>query len=173
MADAIADCLARHGVPPDLLEVEITESSMMGENADVLASLAGIRKLGVKLLVDDFGTGYSSLSQLQRLDMDGLKIDRSFTAELCRTTEGDVFVRAIVSMAHALGMNVVAEGVETTGQLRVLQSLSCNEVQGYLISRPVAAVEVPALLYKRFLFPSQPGNRMVDADQLTLRDAAR
>ena len=76
-------------------------------------------------------------------------------------------------MAHALGMNVVAEGVETTGQLRVLQSLSCNEVQGYLISRPVAAVEVPALLYKRFLFPSQPGNRMVDADQLTLRDAAR
>jgi diguanylate cyclase (GGDEF)-like protein len=173
MADAIADCLARHGVPPDLLEVEITESSMMGENADVLASLAGIRKLGVKLLVDDFGTGYSSLSQLQRLDMDGLKIDRSFTAELCRTTEGDVFVRAIVSMAHALGMNVVAEGVETTGQLRVLQSLSCNEVQGYLISRPVAAVEVPGLLHKRFLFPSLPGNRMVDADQLTLRDAVR
>ena len=165
IADVIADCLARHGVAADLLEVEITESSMMGEHAEVLASLAGIRRLGVKLLVDDFGTGYSSLSQLQRLDMDGLKIDRSFTAELCRTTEGDVFVRAIVSMAHALGMSVVAEGVETTAQLRVLQSLSCNEVQGYLISRPVPAAEAVALIHKRFLLPLGVGEPLPVAGQ--------
>ena len=130
----------------------------------MLASLAEIRKLGVKLLVDDFGTGYSSLSQLQRLDMDGLKIDRSFTAELCRTTEGDVFVRAIVSMAHALGMSVVAEGVETIGQLRVLQALQCNEVQGYLISRPVPAMEVPALIHRRFLLPHGSGDSLAPAN---------
>jgi diguanylate cyclase (GGDEF)-like protein len=131
--------LRRHRVPAALLEVEITESAMMGEQEAILAELAEIRALGIKLHVDDFGTGYSSLSQLQRLHMDVLKVDRAFTAELDKSREGRVFFQAIVSMAHALGMTVVAEGVETARQLQILRELNCNEVQGYFISRPVSA----------------------------------
>jgi EAL domain-containing protein (putative c-di-GMP-specific phosphodiesterase class I) len=153
MRDLFSACLKRHHLDPSLVEIEITESSMMDEHPEVTRELAAIRALGIKLLVDDFGTGYSSLSQLQRLDMDVLKVDRSFTSELGKTSEGEVFFRAIVSMAHALGMSVVAEGVETGEQLRILQALSCDEIQGYFISRPVPADDAQALLRKRFLMP--------------------
>jgi diguanylate cyclase (GGDEF)-like protein len=147
----LADALARHGVNPSLLEVEITESAMMGDQDEILAELAAIRALGVKLHVDDFGTGYSSLSQLQRMKMDVLKVDRAFTAELGKSREGTVFFQAIVSMAHALGMEVVAEGVENAEQLTILRALKCNEVQGYLIARPLPADEVARLIEKRYL----------------------
>jgi diguanylate cyclase (GGDEF)-like protein len=147
----LAAALARHGVAASLLEVEITESAMMGDQDEILAELAAIRALGIKLHVDDFGTGYSSLSQLQRMKMDVLKVDRSFTAELGRSKEGQVFFQAIVSMAHALGMEVVAEGVETAEQLAILRGLHCNEVQGYLIARPMPAAAVEVLLQKRYL----------------------
>ncbi len=146
--------LARHEVPPTLVEIEITESVMMGEHTEIIDQLAAIRGLGIKVLVDDFGTGYSSLSQLQRLDMDVLKVDRAFTAEL-GTKEGEILFRAIMSMAHALGMAVVAEGVETVEQLQMLQQLSCDEIQGYFISRPLPAVEMQVLMRKQFLFPSE------------------
>jgi diguanylate cyclase (GGDEF)-like protein len=147
----LAAALERHGVAASLLEVEITESAMMGDQDEILAELAAIRALGIKLHVDDFGTGYSSLSQLQRMKMDVLKVDRSFTAELGRSKEGQVFFQAIVSMAHALGMEVVAEGVETAEQLAILRGLHCNEVQGYLIARPMPAAAVEVLLQKRYL----------------------
>ena len=149
-----AGLLARHQLDGALLEIEITESSMMGQQIELSEELMAIRALGIKLLVDDFGTGYSSLSQLQRLDMDGLKVDRAFTKELGRTAEGEVFFLAIVSMAHALGMTVVAEGVENAEQLRILQSLNCDEVQGYFVARPMAAVAVPSLLTQRLLLHS-------------------
>ncbi|MCC6070975.1 EAL domain-containing protein [Massilia sp. GCM10020059] len=142
----LAVYLDRHQVPASLLEVEITESAMMGEQEDVLAELGAIRALGVKLHVDDFGTGYSSLSQLQKLKMDVLKVDRAFTSELGNSREGRVFFQAIVSMAHALGMSVVAEGVETAEQLCILQELGCNEVQGYYLARPMPAADIPAVL---------------------------
>jgi diguanylate cyclase (GGDEF)-like protein len=148
----LAEALSRHAVPARLLEVEITESAMMGDQDEILAELAAIRALGVKLHVDDFGTGYSSLSQLQRMKMDVLKVDRSFTAELGRSKEGTVFFQAIVSMAHALGMEVVAEGVENEEQLAILRTLGCNEVQGYLVARPMAAEAMASLLARRFLF---------------------
>jgi diguanylate cyclase (GGDEF)-like protein len=148
----LAAALERHRVDPAMLEVEITESAMMGDQDDIVAELAGIRALGIKLHVDDFGTGYSSLSQLQRLKMDVLKVDRAFTAELGNSKEGRVFFQAIVSMAHALGMSVVAEGVETMQQLEILRALDCNEAQGYLIARPVPAHEMSLLMEKRFLF---------------------
>jgi diguanylate cyclase (GGDEF)-like protein len=148
----LAGALERHGVTPSLLEVEITESAMMGDQDDVIAELAAIRTLGVKLHVDDFGTGYSSLSQLQRLKMDVLKVDRAFTTELGASREGTVFFQAIVSMAQALGMSVVAEGVETAQQLAILRALGCNEVQGYFVARPVPAHEMLALMEQRFLF---------------------
>jgi diguanylate cyclase (GGDEF)-like protein len=136
----------KYAVPGALLEVEITESAMMGEQEAILVELADIRALGIKLHVDDFGTGYSSLSQLQRLRMDVLKVDRAFTAELDSSREGRVFFQAIVSMAHALGMTVVAEGVETARQLEILRELRCDEVQGYFISKPVSAQDMGRLL---------------------------
>ena len=150
----LAGCMALHRIDAAQIEVEITESATMANEGAGGAELAAIRALGVKLYVDDFGTGYSSLSQLKRLDMDGLKVDQSFTAQLDGGAEDLAFFTAIVAMAHAIGMRVVAEGVETAGQLRILQTLHCDEVQGYYVSAPVPAEAVPALLKKRFLFPS-------------------
>jgi diguanylate cyclase (GGDEF)-like protein len=138
--------LERHALPAGLVEVEITESAMMGDQEEILAELAALRARGIKLHIDDFGTGYSSLSQLRTLKMDVLKVDRAFTAEL-EQGEGRIFFEAIVSMAHALRMTVVAEGVETHAQLDILRELGCDEVQGYHIARPLE----PAALEERFL----------------------
>ncbi|MCC2954081.1 EAL domain-containing protein [Massilia sp. IC2-477] len=153
----LSSAMARHRIPASLIEVEITESAMMGDHEEILAELAALRALGVKLHVDDFGTGYSSLSQLQRLRMDVLKVDRAFTMELGNSKEGKVFFQAIVSMAHALGMSVVAEGVETAEQLDILRALDCNEVQGYYIARPVPAPDMQAMMAQRFLLASSAG----------------
>ena len=128
----------------------------MADAVEVAEELASFRQLGIKLLVDDFGTGYSSLSQLQRLDLDVLKVDKAFTAELGVRTESEVLFNAMVSMAHALRMTVVAEGVETEAQLHLLQALGCDEVQGYYISHPVPAAEIPSLMRRRYLFPASP-----------------
>ncbi|MEN3364804.1 MAG: hypothetical protein V7606_2078 [Burkholderiales bacterium] len=146
-------CMAEHAIDPYLIEIEITESCMMGEDQAVTAELAALKSLGIKMLVDDFGTGYSSLSQLQRLDLDVLKVDRAFTAQLSNSKEGEVLFMAILSMANVLGMMVVAEGVETAAQLRILQALSCNEVQGNYISPAMPADQMPPLMLKRFIFP--------------------
>ncbi|MDB5757382.1 MAG: hypothetical protein JWM30_671 [Burkholderia sp.] len=158
-------CMRRYRVNADLIEIEITESSMLGGGDLVSGQLAAIRELGIKLLIDDFGTGYSSLSQLQRLEMDVLKIDRAFTSQLRNESSANVLFNAIVVMAHALGMRVVAEGVETLDQLRALQSLGCDEVQGFYVSRPVASAELPALMQKECLFPVlRTGLRLVSGD---------
>jgi diguanylate cyclase (GGDEF)-like protein len=142
----LAAQMALHKISPRLIEVEITESAMMGEQTNILEQLAAIRKLGVKLHVDDFGSGYSSLSQLAILKMDVLKVDRSFTIALGKSPEGRVFYQAIVSMAHALGMSVVAEGVESEEQLAMVRELGCDEAQGYLLGRPMPAAELAGLL---------------------------
>ncbi len=155
--EVLRHCLARSHISPELIELEITESAMLGEHAAIVERLAAIRDLGVKLAVDDFGTGYSSLSQLQRLDMDVLKVDRVFTAELDRTTESRVLFKAIVSMAHALGMHVVAEGVETEAQAGILRELGCDELQGYLISKPVPSDATAAML-RQPRHPVRPRN---------------
>jgi diguanylate cyclase (GGDEF)-like protein len=151
--EILASYMKRHNIDPALIGIELTESCMVADSTAVPEQLNAIRALGVKLLVDDFGTGYSSLSQLQRLDVDILKVDRAFTRQLNESDEGKAFFKAIVSMADALGICIVAEGVETAEQLRILQALSCSEIQGYLVSEPVPAADVPALMHKRFLFP--------------------
>jgi len=153
IADLFKMHMTRHKIAPSLVEIELTESCMMGENQAISEQLAALKSLGVKLLIDDFGTGYSSLSQLQRFDFDILKIDKAFTSQLGKGKQGEVFFRAIISMAHVLHIGVVAEGVETLEQLRILQTLSCNEVQGYFVSRPLAADAVEQLMRQRFLFP--------------------
>jgi diguanylate cyclase (GGDEF)-like protein len=154
--DMLASYMERYRIDPALLGVEITESCMVADNTAVPQEINSIRSLGVKLLIDDFGTGYSSLSQLQKLDFDLLKIDQAFTRQLSDTEEGKAFFKAIVSMGQALNMEIVAEGVETEEQLHILQELSCNEVQGYYVSKPVPAQDVPALLKRIFLFPHLP-----------------
>jgi diguanylate cyclase (GGDEF)-like protein/PAS domain S-box-containing protein len=151
--NVLASCMRRYGIEPDLIGVELTESCMAGEDDTVSGELDGLRELGVKLLVDDFGTGYSSLSQLQRLNVDVLKVDRAFTITLCEGDEGKALFKAIVSMADALDIAIVAEGVETAEQLDVLKSLDCDEVQGHFVSKPVPAGEMQSLMLKRFLFP--------------------
>lgn len=135
----LAEAFASYPVAPDLIEVELTESSMTGDVADIRRTIASIQQMGVKVLVDDFGTGYSSLAQLQKLDMDVLKVDRAFTLEIEHGNEGRIFFSAIITMAHALGMRVVAEGVENAAQVDILNDMDCDEIQGYFVSHPLAA----------------------------------
>jgi diguanylate cyclase (GGDEF)-like protein len=147
----LQNAIERHGVSPGLVEIELTESSMTADSAHVSQALKNIQRLGIALAVDDFGTGYSSLSQLQHLDFDVLKVDRAFTAELEKTKEGGVFFTAIITMAHALGMRVVAEGVETAEQARRLKSLHCDEIQGYFVSKPLPPTDIQPVLPKCLL----------------------
>ena len=141
-----SSCIADYELDPNLLEIELTESSMMGNTTDVISSLAAIRKLGIKLLVDDFGTGYSSLAQLQQLDFDILKIDHAFTSRVDKSEQGRILFTAIITMAHALGMRVVAEGVETASQIDILRELGCDEMQGFYISVPLAATDLQQVI---------------------------
>ncbi|HTD27927.1 MAG TPA: EAL domain-containing protein [Xanthomonadaceae bacterium] len=121
------------------LELEITESLIMEDVKHSIASLQAIRSMGVTIAIDDFGTGFSSLSYLSRLPVDTLKIDRSFVNDMTATADGLALVSTIITLAHSLKLKVVAEGVETEEQSRLLRSLSCDEMQGFLFSRPVPA----------------------------------
>jgi diguanylate cyclase (GGDEF)-like protein len=160
----IERCLARHGIAPEWLEVELTESAVIDRSAVVNRELAALRTMGVKLMIDDFGTGYSSMAQLHRLDVDVLKVDKAFTTALSEGEEGRLLFTAIMSMASALNMCVVAEGVETGEQLGALRRLSCDEIQGHLVSEAVAPELVKPLLEKRVLLPRPSGpGRVVPA----------
>ncbi len=136
------------GLPPHLLELELTESQL-SVNVEVLRSLfTRLHALGVRLAIDDFGTGYSSLGYLKHLPVDVLKIDRTFIRELDGTPDcGDAAItRAIIAMAHSLGLEVVAEGVEEKAQMEFLRDNGCDEIQGFLISRPVPPADFKRLL---------------------------
>ena len=145
--------LAKHHLPPHLIEVEVTESAMVDRGQATSAELDALRALGIRLMIDDFGTGYSSLAQLHRLDVDVLKVDQAFTHSLAQGSEGEQLYRAIVSMAAALDMHVVAEGVETVEQLRLLQAIGCDEIQGHIIAPAVPPERIAALAVKGFLPP--------------------
>ncbi len=143
---SIARALERHGLPAKWMEVEITESSMVEHGDGARRELDALRALGVCLMIDDFGTGYSSLAQLHQLNVDVLKVDQAFTRSLAQGSEGEQVYRAIVSMAAALDMHVVAEGVETAEQLRTLQAIGCDEIQGYIIAPPMPADQLSPML---------------------------
>ena len=134
------------GLHPALLRLELTESAVMAEPADGAATMRRLKGLGVQLALDDFGTGYSSLGSLRRFPFDVMKIDRGFVAGLERDGADEAIVRAVVAMAPALGLRVVAEGVETLGQLGRLQELRCELAQGYHFARPLAAEDIVTLL---------------------------
>ena len=132
-----------HGIAPRLLELELTESVLMGDPAQAERTLRHLKALGVGIAVDDFGTGYSGLAYLRRFPVDVLKIDRLFLAE-SETRDGAVMVRAIVELGHALGLRIVAEGVERPRQLAFLRELGCDEMQGFLFGAAMPACEAQA-----------------------------
>lgn len=136
--ELVRDTLARTGMPPDRLHLEITESVMFDETgSDPIQTLHAIRNLGIRLSLDDFGTGFSSLSNLKRFPIDTLKIDRSFIRDLETDREDRALVEAIVVMAASLGITVIAEGVETEGQCQLLGNLGCTQIQGFHLGRPM------------------------------------
>jgi diguanylate cyclase (GGDEF)-like protein len=147
--------LAETGIAPSSLELEITETAAMQDPEASLEVLSRLGALGVRLAIDDFGTGHSSLSYLRTLPIDTVKLDRSFVIDLERDADDAAIVGALVDLAHGLGLEVVAEGVETPGQLAALVGLGCDRAQGYLLARPLSAAEAAQLIgERRRLLPS-------------------
>ncbi|MBR9883338.1 MAG: EAL domain-containing protein [Oceanospirillales bacterium] len=144
--DRIESTLTSTGFPGDLLEVEVTEAVVASEEAHLHEYLNQIRGLGVRLAIDDFGIAYSSLSRLKQLPINTLKIDRSFIRDIGDDSDDEVIVRTIIDMAHNLNLKVVAEGVETQAQLEFIRRHGCDQVQGYLFSKPMPIDQLKALL---------------------------
>ncbi len=144
---AVRRVLRTTGLEPELLELEITERTLIDEGEAVTLALRELKEVGVRLVLDDFGTGYSSLSYLKRFTIDALKIDRAFISGLCSSESGDgAIVNAIVSMARALDVDVTAEGVETAEQLSRLRENGCPYAQGHLFSPPLPPEQLGGLL---------------------------
>ena len=139
LVEMVARTLEETGLPADMLELEITESTVMRQTDATLAMLKKLKDLGVSLAIDDFGTGYSSLAYLKRFPVNKLKIDKSFITDVPKSRDHNAIVTAIISLAHALSLRVVAEGVETEAQLEFLQGAGCDLIQGYLAGKPIDA----------------------------------
>jgi len=150
LVDHIQRALALSGVAPDRLEIELTEEIFIQNIERNLRQLSRLHQLGVHLSIDDFGVGYSSLAYLRDFPVDLLKIDRSFVRNMTERQDDAVITRAVISLAHSLGIRVVAEGVETEAQLALLRRQACDLIQGYLVSRPVPAEELPEVLARGF-----------------------
>jgi diguanylate cyclase (GGDEF)-like protein len=146
LPERFADLLQAHGCAAHWIALEITESAIMDDPARAIENLGRLHALGCRLAIDDFGTGYSSLAYLRRLPVDELKIDKSFVMNMARDASDAMIVRSTIDLAHNMGLTVVAEGVDDEAVLERLRVLSCDMVQGYLLSRPLAAAEVPARL---------------------------
>lgn len=144
--DRVRNALAESGIDPALLELELTESSLVNDPIKAAKTLAEVKTLGVQLALDDFGTGYSSLSYLTRFSFDRLKIDQGFVRDIFDDPKDLEIVKAIIAMGHALGLEVVAEGVETIDERDLLESLGCDSFQGYLVGRPGKPEEISFML---------------------------
>ena len=153
LLEQVRSALQQSGLEPHRLRVEVTESVIMENAGPASLLLAQIKALGVHLLLDDFGTGYSSLSYLHNFRFDTLKLDRSFVARIDTSSKHAEIVRTIVSLARALGMEVVAEGVESAAQVAQLQVLHCDYAQGYYFARPMEASQLVELLESRHTWP--------------------
>jgi len=142
----VVQAIEGNGISANLLELELTESSLMANTERTNAALHGLREIGVKISIDDFGTGYSSLAYLSRLPVDKLKIDIALVREITTNEDDAVIARAIIQMAHSLKLEVIAEGVETTDQLTYLRGNGCDQIQGYYFSPPLPVKELEALV---------------------------
>ncbi|MGK0499184.1 MAG: diguanylate cyclase (GGDEF)-like protein/PAS domain S-box-containing protein [Oceanicoccus sp.] len=146
LVDTVTEVLQEYQIPPAHLELEITESAIIDNAEDAIKVMIQLKELGVKLSLDDFGTGYSSLSYLKRFPVDSLKIDRSFVAEIVSNPIDMKIADNIVKLAHTLGLNVVAEGVETDEQLEMINAMDCDQLQGYIFSKPIDQQELTTML---------------------------
>jgi EAL domain-containing protein (putative c-di-GMP-specific phosphodiesterase class I) len=151
----LGNLMTRSGVGAEYLELEITEGAIMRDPDRALRILQGIRALGITLSIDDYGTGYSSLSYLQKLSVDRLKIDKSFVSGLLTNERDHLIVKSTIDLAHALNLEVIAEGIETVQQAAILQRLGCDYAQGYLYSRPIAMEKVAGWFKERGEFHSR------------------
>jgi EAL domain-containing protein (putative c-di-GMP-specific phosphodiesterase class I) len=142
LASMVGDSLREHGIEPQRLEIELTESLLMEDNDSTRSMLEGFRRLGVRLALDDFGTGHSSLSYLKRFNVDTLKIDRSFVQSLPGKDEDMAICAAVIALGRSMKMEVVAEGVESAEQMAALRELGCHAMQGYLLGRPMAGEDL-------------------------------
>jgi EAL domain-containing protein (putative c-di-GMP-specific phosphodiesterase class I) len=156
LADEIREVLRDARVDPGNLILEITESVLMEDIQSATVTLRQLKELGVKLAIDDFGMGYSSLSYLKSFPVDFLKIDRSFVEKLESDPASETIVAATIDLAHALGMRVVAEGVETAEQLEILKAMSCDIGQGYYFSKPLPGEAMTLLLSSPLADTSPP-----------------
>jgi EAL domain-containing protein (putative c-di-GMP-specific phosphodiesterase class I) len=147
----VRDALAKGGLAPGLLELELTEEAVMADTDATMLTLNAFRADGVRIALDDFGTGYSSLSYLKRMPLNALKVDRSFVTGLPGNADDRAIVRAILVMADSLGLAVTAEGVENFEQAQALKAMDCGSLQGFYFSRPVDAQGVPALLARHWV----------------------
>ncbi|KAB0581072.1 EAL domain-containing protein [Ideonella dechloratans] len=154
LVDLIHEAVKPYGIPHRMLLLEITESSLMKDLQSILPTLHRLNEVGVQISVDDFGTGYSSLQYLTELPISELKIDRSFVNKLGREPKASEVIHLIISLAQALSLRVVAEGVENTTQMNLLRSLQCRMMQGYLISRPMPGADLPAWVAEHVAVPS-------------------
>ncbi|PPA59881.1 putative bifunctional diguanylate cyclase/phosphodiesterase [Micromonospora chalcea] len=160
IADQIADRLARYGVPPQRLQVEITEGALMADPRRVLASITQLHRIGVGIALDDFGTGYSSLQHLRRLPLSEVKVDRSFVLGMADDPDDAAIVRSMIELAGALGLRVVAEGVEDERTWRLLHAAGCDVAQGWFHARPMPAEDLVAWLSRyRPVRPVEAGSR--------------
>jgi diguanylate cyclase (GGDEF)-like protein/PAS domain S-box-containing protein len=149
LAQVVKRVLDNTGLDPHLLELELTESALMDDSDNVLVTLQELRSRGIEISLDDFGTGYSSLSYLKKFPIDTLKIDQAFIRDIGNSPDDEAITRAIIAMAHSMGMKVIAEGVETETHLEFLRREHCDMIQGYLISRPVPDAELSTLLQRQ------------------------
>ncbi|VXB77502.1 EAL domain-containing protein [Massilia sp. 9I] len=154
LVDTVRGVLEETGLRPDSLEIELTESVMMADVESAIDTMRCLKAMGVKLSIDDFGTGYSSLAYLRRFPVDVLKIDRSFVRDIVDSVDGAAMVDAIISLAHGLRMQVIAEGVETLEQLDYLRGCGCDEVQGHIYSRPEPVQRLEPLLRQGWVQPT-------------------
>ncbi len=146
LVESVQEVLRETGIPPERLELEITESFVMADRDQSFKALAELRALGVRLSIDDFGTGYSSLAYLQQIEVHKLKIDLSFVRDVTTNSGNASIVKAIIALGHSLGLEIIAEGVEEQAQADYLRGLQCDVMQGYLVSRPLPVEEITGFL---------------------------
>jgi len=152
LIDDIDTALKETGMEPAYLQLEVTESAAMENPARTFEMLDALRQRGLHVYIDDFGTGHSNLGQLKRMPIDALKIDKSFVADVLTDNDDAEIAIAIIRLSHALKLRVVAEGVETPGQVAFLRQNGCDEIQGYIVSKPLPPDKVSVLFSQTFTF---------------------
>jgi diguanylate cyclase (GGDEF)-like protein/PAS domain S-box-containing protein len=151
LADLVKGVLDRTGLPPRLLELEITETATLRSPEQAFLTLGELRRLGVHVALDDFGTGHSSLTRLRQLPIDTIKVDRSFVTDLLRDADAHAIVNGVIALGHAMDLQVVAEGIETSAQLRALEAMGCDLAQGFLVSHPLPSEACIAVIREQHL----------------------